>query len=424
MRAPHFILAFVLILLCAVPLAGKAQTPPRSQQVQDALARGFAMAQQKQWRLAIKYFKRAHQGAATDPAVLLNLALAYDKAGGRELIAAAWFKAFLAAAPKAKNAAAVRKRIIELDTQTKIQIQKIIDTMTSSITQLPKNANKSSFLDLIGQINALAGNLSVAKQTVSRAGKTPKKFWAPAYIASAQAQAGNFSAARKSASSIKWKRAQAWALADIAVIQASKKDIAGALVTAGGIRSKHETTWAYSRIAALQARTGDATGAQATLAKIDKKRNAHHTLALAAVAEGLARTGDTANAFKFMTQAQKEISTIKDFQDRLNATLQVVRAQAALKDFKLAESTAAQMPESYQKYSALRSIAEAQGNIGGAEIYRWTTLAVRAEGNPNIGDIGSLLKSAKGKSMADSITALGKASGARSRLLHALRNPN
>ncbi len=354
MRAPHFIHTVILIGLCAIPLVGNAQTAPqRSQQVQDALARGFAMAQQKQWNLAIKYFKRAHQGAATDPAILLNLALAYDKAGGRELIAAAWFKAFLAAAPKAKNAAAVRKRITELDTQTEIQIQKIIDTITGSVAQIPGNAKKPGYLDLVAQINALAGNISKAQQTLSRADKGAKKLWAPAYIASAQAMAGNITLAKTSATQIKWRRAQAWLLAEIAVIQANKKDFTGAAKTANSIRSKLEASWALSRIAALQARAGDATGAQATLAKIDKKRIAHHTLALAAVAEGLARTGDSKNAAKMLAQAQGALGKIKEFQDRLLATLQVVRAQAALKDFKLAENTATQMPESYQKFSAL-----------------------------------------------------------------------
>lgn len=49
------------------------------------------------------------------PDMLFNFALALDKAGGRHLAAAAYYHAYLLAAPKAGNAAAVKQRIGELE---------------------------------------------------------------------------------------------------------------------------------------------------------------------------------------------------------------------------------------------------------------------------------------------------------------------
>jgi hypothetical protein len=308
-----------------------------------------------------------------------------------------------------------------LDTQSEIQIQKILETITGAVAQLPANVDKLPFQDIVSQVNALTGNLSVARQTMPPAGTASEKFWAPAYIASVQAKTGNMVQAKQTAQQIKWRRAQTWALAEVAVIQAIHKDFIGASVTASEIKADLERSWAFSRIAALRARAGDIPGAQAMLAQIDGHRIAHRTIAEAAVAEGLARSGDSETATKIMAGAQGALGKIKDFNDRLTATVQIVRTHAALKNFELAAATAAAMPDGHQKYTALRAVAEAKGDIGASEAYRWAAFAARAEANSHLGKIDVLLNAAKGQAPADSIVALGKAAGSRARLLEAFR---
>ena len=88
--------------------------PPKAQK---AMTRGMAAAEQQEWDLAIKYFSEARKAAPTWPSAQFNLALAYDSAGGRELNAIAWYRAYLASAPNAANAQQVRAQIVKLEAE-------------------------------------------------------------------------------------------------------------------------------------------------------------------------------------------------------------------------------------------------------------------------------------------------------------------
>ncbi len=111
------VLAAVLALdiVAPPPVSAQSTEVALSPEAEQAMQRGLAAAEQQEWRIAIKHFGEALEGAPYAPEVLFNLALAHDRLGGRELLAIAWFRAFLAAAPEAANAGQVRERIIGLE---------------------------------------------------------------------------------------------------------------------------------------------------------------------------------------------------------------------------------------------------------------------------------------------------------------------
>ena len=122
-------IVFVVILF-AVP-ASVAHAGPTSDgltvAVTGAMNRGLSAAKLGQWPQAIQYFSEAQQVAPYSPSVLFNLALANDKAGGREFNALAWYHDSLAVAPSAKNSAQVRARIQALETQIESNAQLLTD---------------------------------------------------------------------------------------------------------------------------------------------------------------------------------------------------------------------------------------------------------------------------------------------------------
>ena len=103
-----------LLLLCGLKVGAvyaQSSGSTLSPEAEQAILRGKAAAQQQKWDLAIKYFGEARKAAPNSPHVLFNLALAYDKSGGKEFLAIAWYRAYLTSAPNAPDAEEVRSRI-------------------------------------------------------------------------------------------------------------------------------------------------------------------------------------------------------------------------------------------------------------------------------------------------------------------------
>jgi tetratricopeptide (TPR) repeat protein len=121
--------ALVLLLAAMFAAPAFAQTPvpqPLPPEVQEALNRGVTAAKAQDYLLAIRYFEEARKLAANAPEVFYNLGLAESKIPGRELRAMAWFGAYLAANPKAPNAAAIRNEIEALDVRVVSTISRLI----------------------------------------------------------------------------------------------------------------------------------------------------------------------------------------------------------------------------------------------------------------------------------------------------------
>jgi tetratricopeptide (TPR) repeat protein len=138
----------ILLLATTIVAPATAATKPVPPAAREAFERGLAAAEQQQWPLAIRYFREARNAAGSHfgdderaalawPALLYNLGLAHGKAG-QELPAIAWLHAYLAAAPQAPNAEAVRKEIIRLDVATEAKIARIMREADASTSAADK----------------------------------------------------------------------------------------------------------------------------------------------------------------------------------------------------------------------------------------------------------------------------------------------
>jgi tetratricopeptide (TPR) repeat protein len=111
-----------------------AQSPGLSAWAQADLEKGLAAAQRNDWQAAIEAFAHAQMfEAPEEPVVLFNLGLANAKAG-RDLAALKYLHAYLASAPNAPNAAAVRKEIAERKKAAREKLAKIFRTAREGAT--------------------------------------------------------------------------------------------------------------------------------------------------------------------------------------------------------------------------------------------------------------------------------------------------
>lgn len=416
-------MAFVVATMAAVNFC-LASEATRSPQAQEALARGFAMAQQQQWPLAIRYFRTAQSHAPTDGAVLFNLALAHDKAGGHDMVASAWYQAFLAAEPTAKSAPQVRKRLVDIEVASEIQIQRLLTTANQAVGQISDRAQAAPALDRIARAEAEAGDLVAAQRTVARIGDDSRASWALAQIAAAQAHGNSPARALAQARAVKVTSAQSWALAEIAIANAKRGDFAAALSTSGEITVDYEKAWTLSRICGLLARTGDIDGAAVLLERISSDKPGPRAVALATLAGARAKSnapgaGETAKTM--LVEAETIAESSSNIGERVGAFAQIARAYTEAGDVASVERILARVPEGPDLYRARHAVAEARGETNVAAIYRWSALAAGGEGNVQIIDIEGLLRSVQGQAPAQVVTALAQSAEERARFLRALR---
>jgi len=399
------------------------QATARPPAAEAALSRGFAMAQRKQWSLAIKYFRAASEAAPTDSVVLFNLALAHDRAGGRELVTAAWYQAFLAASPASPNAAKVKKRIVDLEITTETQILKLVETAERVAGQISGKA-RDTLYGLVTRAHAQNGDIGAARRRLAKIASPMRRNWPQAVIASAYAQKGDFRSARSTIAGVKFKPARNWGLAEIAVGLAAAKQYSDAVQIADAIGNGKEKDWAYSRITVLQLRADDIKGATASSAKIRQATGTYRITADLAAAVALIGTKlpwQVEKAKNYLAKVITDIDGIKDTETRALTMLQAVRAHAQIGDTTGARALIEKMPQGRFKYLALSALKSVEGNKSQAKIYRWTAFAVHAENNPVMGDIRVILEQAKSKKpgTAGGITAI--AAEERARMLRRFR---
>ncbi|MCC7016268.1 MAG: hypothetical protein IT564_03580 [Rhodospirillales bacterium] len=414
-----------LVAALALIAAGAAQaqgTPQaeRPREAQEALARGFAFAQEKQWTLAIRYFRAAQQSAPADPAILLNLGLANQQLAGRELVAAAWYRAFLAGAPRVRESDEVRRQLAKIEIASETTIQKLLDAAEAVARHWPDANDQRKILEPLARARAVAGDVAGAQQIAARL-EAGAAGWALAEVAAAHVETGNIDLAAQLVDGIKAGRARAWAQAEVAVARAARGDFTGALRLADTIANGPESAFAYSRIAALQGRAGDGDGAQAAAAKIDPKFSTPRAVALAGVALAAAKTGLPWRVDGALDEATRAAAAATRLDERMNAHMHIARTRAEAGDLAGAEQSARAIPDGRERFLALAAVARAKNDHAGAEIYRWTALALEADNRIGPSDINSLLKAAQGQSPAAAAVALAKAAEERARMLRAFR---
>ncbi len=416
-----------MVFLAVVLAASDGFAADRPAQAQQAFERGFQMAQKAQWPLAIRYFRQAQSFAPTDSAILFNLALAHDKAGGDELVALAWYQAFLAAGPNSPTAPQVRKRIVDLEVAADVQIQHLLTTAQQAAAQIVDRNEVTAALDRLARAEAESGDLVAAERTVQRAGDPGRVAWALAVIAVQYAHAGNVERGMAQAKNIKAAMARAWALAEVAVVRAKRGDFVNATATANAITIAREKAWAQSRIAALQARAGDIAGARTLIDSIVKAQPGARTIALAVLAGAQSKSGlpwavDAAKPL--LAEAVSTADSVTDLGERAQAFALIARAYADAGDTQSAAGMLSRISDGPDLYRARRAVAEAEGAAGPAGVFRWTAVAVQAELNPQAGNTEGLLRMTQGQAPAQVVTALAKAAEARARVLRALRSAN
>ena len=317
-----FLLFFCLLISVSVPPVSEAQT---------AMDRGLAAAKQKEWELAIKYFSEAQKAAPTSPRALFNLALANDKHGGRELLALAWYHAYLAAAPDANNAAQISTRLTQLEIKVEANVGKLItraqkaarsmdDYLLNSDAALRTEVAKSS----IEFARRLTGKEGEKKMIAELRQHYRDKHGAEPYLAIAEAQAKieDFADAKTTATQMRKRgvsgRVRAmYAIRTIAKEQAKRGKIAAALETAkvdlvSDKIKMREYNEALTDIATAQINAGDLAGATRTADMIPEwgyQAGAYRSIAKAYAAAGDEKTAKASLASSLSAAARESDSS-------------------------------------------------------------------------------------------------------------------
>lgn len=111
--------------------------PEPARFAEHAFKQGLQELKKKNWKAAIDRFREAQRFAPVWSSALFNLGWANDQAGGRELRALRWYKAYLAAAPGAEDAEAVEARIEQLKSATQNSIDKLMGMQEDIIRVVP-----------------------------------------------------------------------------------------------------------------------------------------------------------------------------------------------------------------------------------------------------------------------------------------------
>jgi len=280
------------ILLGGQPVSAEAPhntllaAPPLTEEVKELLAKGIAAAKEQDWDIVIKHFNAARESAPTFPVILFNLALAYESAGGRELLAIVWYRAYLASDPDSSRAQQVRVHVVELEAEVEAKIRKLVSrgkgmtTRTVSTTALSGRDRDEAYSDLVWVQSSL-NDFVEGKETAALIKTRDYKTTAYFLLASGMAKAGDISGAKEYAAQLEaltgtYPEQSAYIQRVIAEAQIKAGDLAGAkdsLKRAFDIASRISRTstklseiWS---IGLLMVKAGDIRGAKKIAAKLD-----------------------------------------------------------------------------------------------------------------------------------------------------------
>ncbi len=254
-----------LVLLVASPAGGEkssAGEPKMPAAAEKAIKRGLRAVKDEEWKLALHYFNEAQKKAPGHPRTIYYTALTHDKAGGRELLGIAWFRAYLALAPHAPIADKIRARIKELERGAQKTAQKLVGIAIASARQLPskysRNYRLADAAGRLAQVGDIAGATKLADEL-----KSDSAYRA---IAVAQAKAGDWAGAETTINAIKSNSTQSYAYQDMAKLKTAAGKYPAARKYTDLIIEDGYKVDSYLRIAGEQIKKGDKEGAPGTLA--------------------------------------------------------------------------------------------------------------------------------------------------------------
>ena len=219
-------------------------------------------------RLVATLFEEA--AASYSPEALFGRAKAEYAKGGRELSAIAWYRAYLAAAPKAGNARRVRERIIELEVEVEAKVQELLNKAGAVAAMLADGDSRIQAFRRIAAIMARAGNIAGAGKIAASLASAFDRDFVFMSIAVARMRDGDFKGAMKTVAGIETAALSFASRREIAWVQAYSGDIAGAWKTADSISGDQEKSRAYVRIADAEFSVGNAAGAGKAIASAKK----------------------------------------------------------------------------------------------------------------------------------------------------------
>lgn len=139
------ILTAFLFGTLALPPAHSQGPPTLPSWAKEYFDKGLAAAQRQAWDEAFSKFKRALGPTPEYAPVYFNLGVVFEKVGA-PLEAAACLQAYLALAPNAANAAAVRQEIVGLKKTRAAQINTILQRAADTIPTLPDYDRNKAYL--------------------------------------------------------------------------------------------------------------------------------------------------------------------------------------------------------------------------------------------------------------------------------------
>jgi hypothetical protein len=137
-RVRVFLCLIACLFSCAQVQAEEALSPTT---LESDFQAGLESAQNGDWKTAIGHFEQARVSAPYSPSVFLNLGICESMIPGRELRAACWLQAYLAAAPSSANAADVKQQIVELKGRAVSRERVLADALGDLAMGLPSNLN-------------------------------------------------------------------------------------------------------------------------------------------------------------------------------------------------------------------------------------------------------------------------------------------
>ena len=359
----HILRRFILllILLAAGPVMARTYGSTLTPGVEVDYERGIAAAEQGEWGLAVAYFNKAQWKALGSPGVLFNLALACSNAGGRDVLAIAWFKAYLAVAPNAANAEQVRKEVLKLEIRVEATVRKLFGKANDTAAMVVNDSDRAKAYGEIVYARIQVGDIAGAREAASLIPDifpNHRRFSAYSQVARAQAEAGFFNGALDTATLLEDGYKQN-AYSNIADAQIKAGGIAGAIKTAALMESStYERASIYRSIALVQVEAGDIAGARKTASLIT-----YDEYAFRAIVKAQVKAGDIVGALE--TSA-----LIEDVGEKDESYKHIATAQIGAGDIDEAMDIAALITDNswdqINVYSCIVKYRAASGDMDGA----------------------------------------------------------
>ena len=285
------------------------------------------------------------------------------------------------------------------DADSTLEVPKILQQTRATASAIPDASAKSSAFDAIVQVQARAGDIGGAMETLKTVDGTWSRYSAAVALANMAenqtkegdraAAAETFRLARLAATSIQDEKDLSKALSAIAQAQARAGDIKGALQTVASLPSENSRAVALITIAEAQAKGGDRAGAAETFrlalqaaATIQDAPNKFY--AFGEIAQAQAKSGDRAGAAETFRLALQAATTIQDEVTKSGILYSIAVAQARAGDGKGALQTAGTIPNKGLQALALPIIPQSQAQAGDMKGALETLAAMPTEYKPGI----------------------------------------